>query len=234
VFWGDPKQQVLSDPQSLNSYSYANDNPITKSDPNGRDATTYSVGITGELGFGACGGGSASIGFGIIYNPQTGQRWIAFPVISYGATVGTPNASVVTAGKDQKAPFILGAYAGGGFSFGYSPQVTDPTQLLNGPAQDTSNFNAPFGSVSVSGEGTPSATYGFGGGAKGVASVSTYPTRTVGASYSYGTIASYAQAGIVRGTAMYTAAVQQIQSRVGALSAQVAALVAAKNAGKVQ
>jgi hypothetical protein len=29
----------LSNSQSLNSYSYANDNPITKSDPNGRIAT---------------------------------------------------------------------------------------------------------------------------------------------------------------------------------------------------
>src|SRR5215831_19950938 len=36
VFLGDPRQQNLSDPQSLNSYSYANDNPITKSDPTGR------------------------------------------------------------------------------------------------------------------------------------------------------------------------------------------------------
>jgi RHS repeat-associated protein len=36
VFRGDSKQQNLRDPQSLNSYSYANDNPITKSDPNGR------------------------------------------------------------------------------------------------------------------------------------------------------------------------------------------------------
>ena len=33
VFLGDPKQQVLTDPQSLNSYSYGNDNPLTKSDP---------------------------------------------------------------------------------------------------------------------------------------------------------------------------------------------------------
>ena len=38
VFLGDPKQQVLTDPQSLNSYSYANDNPITKSDPSGKCA----------------------------------------------------------------------------------------------------------------------------------------------------------------------------------------------------
>jgi RHS repeat-associated protein len=29
VFWGDPKEQNLQNPQSLNSYSYANDNPIT-------------------------------------------------------------------------------------------------------------------------------------------------------------------------------------------------------------
>jgi RHS repeat-associated protein len=36
VFLGDPKQQVLIDPQSLNSYSYGNDNPITKSDPAGK------------------------------------------------------------------------------------------------------------------------------------------------------------------------------------------------------
>src|SRR5262245_43689689 len=36
VFLGDPKQQNLKDPQSLNSYSYANDNPITNRDPNGK------------------------------------------------------------------------------------------------------------------------------------------------------------------------------------------------------
>ena len=40
VFLGDPMQQVLTDPQSLNSYSYANDNPITKSDPNGKQVAT--------------------------------------------------------------------------------------------------------------------------------------------------------------------------------------------------
>jgi RHS repeat-associated protein len=36
VFLGNPAQQNLKDPQSMNSYSYANDNPITKSDPNGK------------------------------------------------------------------------------------------------------------------------------------------------------------------------------------------------------
>jgi len=38
TFLGDPAQQTLSDPQSLNSYSYANDNPIRLSDPSGKDA----------------------------------------------------------------------------------------------------------------------------------------------------------------------------------------------------
>jgi RHS repeat-associated protein len=33
VFWGN---QNLSDPQSLNAYSYSNDNPITQKDPTGR------------------------------------------------------------------------------------------------------------------------------------------------------------------------------------------------------
>ncbi len=36
VFLGDPKSQILEDPQSLNSYSYAEDNPITKKDPTGK------------------------------------------------------------------------------------------------------------------------------------------------------------------------------------------------------
>src|ERR1700751_4538250 len=60
VFLGDPRSQVLTDPQTLNSYSYANDNPITKSDPRGRDATTYTIGATAELGFGEYGGGTFS------------------------------------------------------------------------------------------------------------------------------------------------------------------------------
>src|SRR5712672_936066 len=36
VFLGDPKQQSLTDPQNLNSYSYAIDNPVNKSDPLGK------------------------------------------------------------------------------------------------------------------------------------------------------------------------------------------------------
>lgn len=36
MFLGEPKQQVLTDPQALNAYSYSEDNPIIKSDPTGK------------------------------------------------------------------------------------------------------------------------------------------------------------------------------------------------------
>ncbi len=38
VFLGNPSQQNLTDPQSFNAYSYAEDNPIVRSDPTGRFA----------------------------------------------------------------------------------------------------------------------------------------------------------------------------------------------------
>ena len=38
TFLGDPREQNLTNPQSLNSYSYANGNPIVNKDPNGEQA----------------------------------------------------------------------------------------------------------------------------------------------------------------------------------------------------
>ena len=37
VFLSPPNQQHPNDPQSLNAYSYSDDNPIAKSDPTGKD-----------------------------------------------------------------------------------------------------------------------------------------------------------------------------------------------------
>jgi RHS repeat-associated protein len=48
VFWGDPRQQNLRDPQSINTYSYSVDNPVTKKDPSGLQCV-YCAG--GEVGF---------------------------------------------------------------------------------------------------------------------------------------------------------------------------------------
>jgi len=42
VFWGNAKDQLLNNPQTLNTYSYANDNPITGKDPQGNATYVYS------------------------------------------------------------------------------------------------------------------------------------------------------------------------------------------------
>lgn len=43
VFWS--QEQNLKDPQSLNSYSYAQNNPITGKDPDGKEVvTSFAIG----------------------------------------------------------------------------------------------------------------------------------------------------------------------------------------------
>ncbi len=128
VFLGDPRQQVLTDPQSLNSYSYANDNPTTRSDPNGRDAYTVGFNLGSELGIGAFGGGSINIGVSYVRNPDTGQSWIAFP-FSYGSVLGTPTGALEIPQRGQKPPFVIGAYAGAGPSGSKSPNAKRPESL---------------------------------------------------------------------------------------------------------
>ena len=112
VFLGDPKSQVLTDPQSLNSYSYANDNPIVKSDPSGKiagwddaiasgvgalvnfDAYTIQTAIAGQPETWAGAGNAvvtgAIMGEGIDNAPETGGTSIkaALATIRAAATVG--------------------------------------------------------------------------------------------------------------------------------------------------
>jgi RHS repeat-associated protein len=44
VFLAPPLQQNLQDPQSLNAYTYSEDNPITREDPLGKLAVGFSFG----------------------------------------------------------------------------------------------------------------------------------------------------------------------------------------------
>jgi RHS repeat-associated protein len=56
IFLGNPSQQNMQDPQSLNSYSYSEDNPIIKSDPNGKFPAAALLPAAyglGDLGLGA-------------------------------------------------------------------------------------------------------------------------------------------------------------------------------------
>ena len=59
MFLGNQSQQNLSDPQSLNAYSYSEDSPIIKSDPTGRifgvdDAIEAILIAGGTIGSGEC------------------------------------------------------------------------------------------------------------------------------------------------------------------------------------
>src|SRR5713101_320004 len=91
IFLGDPRQQVLTDPQSLNSYSYANDNPTTKSDPTGKCIYDgCAVEAVAALGFA---GGIATQAF---HDYSTGDfsRRSAGQNISTYALAGTAGAAV--------------------------------------------------------------------------------------------------------------------------------------------
>jgi RHS repeat-associated protein len=61
VFWGDPKQQNLQDPQALNVYSYSADNHIVNKDPSGKCAgPLLPVCVAG--GIGAIAGTAGGVG----------------------------------------------------------------------------------------------------------------------------------------------------------------------------
>ena len=121
VFLGDPKQQVLTDPQSMNSYSYGNDNPITKSDPTGRIA-----GVDDLISFGV--GGTVNLTAYAITSAITGQpmtRGGAAGAFTAGGIVGwgLDNAPE-TGGLSFEAALLavgraarIGAVAGGAGNF---------------------------------------------------------------------------------------------------------------------
>jgi RHS repeat-associated protein len=147
VFLGDPRQQVLTDPQSLNSFSYANDNPITKSDPTGRavgidDAAGFVVGgfvgtavyagqsaLTRQpITLGGLGGSFLSggiVGVGAVNAPETGGLSAVAAAAFVGGGAGfignTTKQGIDLATGAQKTPFDMNALAvstGAGFFFG--------------------------------------------------------------------------------------------------------------------
>jgi RHS repeat-associated protein len=91
VFLGDPRQQVLTDPQSLNSYSYASDNPIAKSDPTGKCIYDgCAVEAVAALGFA---GGIATQAFHDYSTGDFSRRSVGQNISTY-ALAGTAGAAV--------------------------------------------------------------------------------------------------------------------------------------------
>jgi RHS repeat-associated protein len=79
VFLGDPKQQNLQNPQSLNTYSYSQNNPITKKDPSGRCLEDGCVAEAGALG--AVPGCSGGVPFGFVALQSSGPAHVPGVVI---------------------------------------------------------------------------------------------------------------------------------------------------------
>jgi RHS repeat-associated protein len=107
VFLGQPKQQNLQDPQSLNSYSYSDDNPITKKDPTGLTAF--------RLGLGAV-FWNVSIGAGLTIGTTDDGGYSVGPYFDAGPVVGgeVSGPEITTANLPEQYAITTGASASGG------------------------------------------------------------------------------------------------------------------------
>src|SRR5262245_20944015 len=86
VFWeiglSQDGKRALSNPQALNSYGYASDNPVTNKDPDGRWAATVNVwGVSGEVGLGPYVYAGLNVGISFGRDSRTGEWWLA-PTVS--------------------------------------------------------------------------------------------------------------------------------------------------------
>jgi RHS repeat-associated protein len=131
VFWEIGLTQdgkaALSNPQALNSYGYANDNPITGKDPNGRCPTCglaiigAGAGLAGQYGYDVynnvqSNGFSASAFYSNLSPPQT-YLTRAFQGAIIGATGGAASTyltSVGLVGQSAIAGGVSGAVGAGG------------------------------------------------------------------------------------------------------------------------
>jgi RHS repeat-associated protein len=223
VFLGDPKQQVLTDPQGLNSYSYANDNPITKSDPNGRFSIGLSYNGNLERGFGAYGANYGSSNLNLVVNPATWQAWV---VQSNSGAINSGYMSNYQSAPDNgKAPFVIGLYGGRGLSVSFSPKMTNPNDIQG--TEDSVNVNGPLVSIGAQGEESGNPTYSVSPGVKGVASFSRYPVYTqITGTYS---VNQFANRAATQAASYYQAAIAGIQAQIGAIQSKINALKASSS-----
>jgi RHS repeat-associated protein len=212
---GKSQKSYLADPQLLNSYSYAGNNPIVNKDPDGN----FSIGVSysGNLE-GGSGAYSATYGSGnlnLVVDPATRQAYVV-QSISGAVNSGYMN-QYQSAPDNGKAPFVLGIYGGGGISVNYSPKLTNPNDIQG--TQDSINVNIPLVSFNVQGADTDNPTYALGPGAKGVASVSQYPVYTqITRTYSVNQIVNQAKA---QAASYYQAAIASIQAKINAIQAKI-------------
>jgi RHS repeat-associated protein len=97
VFWGN---QSLSDPQSFNTYSYANNNPIARSDKTGTVGVLVAVPVIVGLAAGVVAVGS-----------------LDYPIIQYNFQHDYPLTFGLPSAKEQAATGLTAAWTAGATSF---------------------------------------------------------------------------------------------------------------------
>jgi RHS repeat-associated protein len=188
VFLGDPKSQVLTDPQSLNSYSYANDNPIVKSDPSGKwwevsgsiiiPGRSFSTGLrfdqngidyfmSGGFGYGVGGGLELAWAPG---QSLSHQRQGSIGINAEGADVigGRVSQNIMTYSPDNKkiipngdptGAIVLGA--GGGVGVQEELSTPIPGLVWGGPTVGGSRTQSTGNTQIYSGKPSVSVSQGF-------------------------------------------------------------------------
>jgi RHS repeat-associated protein len=133
VFLGDPSQQALSDPQSLNAYSYAEDDPVVKKDPNGRCVgPLVAVCITGAVG---AVGGVVSQGYSDYLTGDAGNRTWQQNLATYGIAAGS--GTIIGAGTAAAALAAGTAGLGAGAT---AVAVGGTAGVLNGGTTVAGNY----------------------------------------------------------------------------------------------
>lgn len=154
VFLGTPNQQVMSDPQSLNAYAYSDDNPITKSDPNGRADIDFNAVYATPSFFGPSadyyyvpGGDNSdpyiSLGItvsrpgpsgGVTYSPNgtppNGWNVSGGLFSGFGGAQFSPNTHGISVAPGYAYP------RGVSLTIGYSMKASQWSELIGGPFQD--------------------------------------------------------------------------------------------------
>jgi hypothetical protein len=109
---GQDQKTLLMDPQLLNVYGYARNNPIGRKDTNGRFSIGVSLGGSLEGGFAAYSATNVSSNINLVVDPATRQLWVVRS--NSGAVSSGYMDSYQGAPDNGKAPFVLGLYGGGG------------------------------------------------------------------------------------------------------------------------
>jgi RHS repeat-associated protein len=179
----DKKQSYfLADPQKLNAYSYALNNPISNSDLKGLFAIGVGAGVNAEAGAGLYGATTMSITAYLLVNEDTGDASFVttFTTGSSAGITGIDNISYPA--KAPKNSGVLFGSASAGLSLTYAPDAKKPSDL--GGVSNNKSITIPFVSFQVSDSGNQKS-YTIAPGVKGPGSVSSYPTNTYVLSSSY-------------------------------------------------